>query len=101
MATYLHSYKQVAGDIADDAVGEVTYRDGLKGGPVLLSNSRALPGRKFSQPRAHLVVNLCTETANKDGTWLREISSCCCLTTAGKPRQLLLKKIYNPFFPSL
>ena len=23
--------------------------------------------------------NVCTETANKDGTWLREIYSCCCL----------------------
>ena len=31
-----------------------------------------------------------TETANKDGTWLREISSFCCLTTTGKTRQLLL-----------
>ena len=39
--------------------------------------------------------------ANKDGTWLREISSCCCLTTAGKTRQLLLNKIYIPFLPSL
>ena len=42
-----------------------------------------------------------TETANKDGTWLREMSSCCCLTTAGKTRQLLLNKIYIPFLPSL
>ena len=42
-----------------------------------------------------------TEAANKDGTWLREISSCCCLTTAGKTRQLLLNKIYIPFLPSL
>ena len=42
-----------------------------------------------------------TETANKDGIWLREISSCCCLTTAGKTRQLLLNKIYIPFLPSL
>ena len=38
-----------------------------------------------------------TETANKDGTWLLEMSSCCCLTTAGKTRQLLLDKIYIPF----
>ena len=43
----------------------------------------------------------CTEMANKDGTWLREISSRCCLTTAGKNRQLLLNKIYIPFLPSL
>ena len=43
----------------------------------------------------------CTETANKDGTWLREISSCCCLTTPGKTRQLLLNKSYIPFLPSL
>ena len=39
--------------------------------------------------------------ANKDGTWLREISSCYCLTTAGKIRQLLLNKMYIPFLPSL
>ena len=32
--------------------------------------------------------NLHTEMANKDGTWLREISSCCCLTTAGKSPRL-------------
>ena len=39
--------------------------------------------------------------ANKDGRWLREIVSCCCLTTAGKTRQLLLNKIYIPFLLSL
>ena len=33
------------------------YRDGLKGGPVLLSNSQAGEGRNFTQPRAHLLVN--------------------------------------------
>ena len=38
-----------------------------------------------------------TEMVNKDRTWLREISSCCCLTPAGKTRQLLLNKIYIPF----
>ena len=43
----------------------------------------------------------CTEMANKDGAWLREMSSCCCLTTAGKTSQLLLNKIYIPFLPSL
>ena len=37
------------------------YRDGLKGGPVLLSNSRAGPGRNLSQPRAHLIVHLCIQ----------------------------------------
>ena len=42
-----------------------------------------------------------TEMANKYGTWLRKVSSCCCLTTAGKTRQLLLNKIYIPFLPSL
>ena len=42
-----------------------------------------------------------TETANKDGMWLREISSCCCLTRAGKTRQLLLNKMYIPFLTSL
>ena len=35
------------------------YRDALKGGPVLLSNSQAGPGRNFSQPRDHLLVNPC------------------------------------------
>ena len=32
------------------------YRDGIKGGPVLLSNSQSGPGRDFSQPRAQLLV---------------------------------------------
>ena len=35
------------------------YRDALKGGPVLLSNSQTGPGTNFSQPRAHLIMNLC------------------------------------------
>ena len=35
-------------------------RDGLKDGPVLLSNSQASPGRNFSQTSAHLLVHLCT-----------------------------------------
>ena len=35
------------------------YRDLLQGGPVLLSNSQAGPGRKFSQPRDHFVAHLC------------------------------------------
>ena len=35
------------------------YRDALKGGPVLLSNSQAGPGRNFSQPRVRLLVHLC------------------------------------------
>ena len=35
------------------------YRDGLKGGPVLLSNSQAGPGINFTQPRAHFFVKLC------------------------------------------
>ena len=29
---------------------ETRYRDALKGGPVLLSNSQAGPGRNFTQP---------------------------------------------------
>ena len=32
------------------------YRDGLKSGPVLLSNSQAGPGRKISQPRDHFLL---------------------------------------------
>ena len=35
------------------------YRDALKVGPVLLSNSQPRPGRNLSQPRAHLLVKLC------------------------------------------
>ena len=34
------------------ARAHTVYRDGLKVGPVLLSNSQARPGRSFSQPRA-------------------------------------------------
>ena len=49
----------------------------------------------------HMSGTQCTETSNRDGTWLREISSRCCLTTASKTRQLLLNKIYIPFLPSL
>ena len=64
--------------------------------------------RHFNGVSSHLLSSwtkctgmyVCTETANKNGTWLREISSCCCLTRAGKTRQLLLNKIYIPIFPS-
>ena len=38
----------------------LTYRDQLKGGPVLLSMTQASTGRKFSQPRAHLLAGPCT-----------------------------------------
>ena len=38
----------------------MVYRDGLKGEPVMLSNSQAGPGRKLSQPGAHLIVHFCT-----------------------------------------
>ena len=37
------------------------YRDALKGGPVSLSNSQAGQARNFSQPRAHLLVNPCSD----------------------------------------
>ena len=40
--------------------GGFNYRDGLKGGPVLLSYSKARRGKNFSQPKAHLKVHLCT-----------------------------------------
>ena len=33
------------------------HRDGLKGGPVLLSNSQAGPGTNFPQPRTRLLAN--------------------------------------------
>ena len=67
--------------------------------------SSRLPGAKYSyrvvqqdDSSSDCFLNTSTETANyKDGTWLREISSCCCLTTVGKTRQLLLHKIYIPF----
>ena len=41
------------------ACGSSVYRDGLKSGPVLLSNNQARPGRNFSQPRVHNKVHLC------------------------------------------
>ena len=44
---------------------------------------------------------MCTEMAKEDGTGLREVSSRCCLTTAGKTGQLLLNNIYISFLPSL
>ena len=37
-------------------IGHPVYRDGLKIGPVLLSNSQAGTGRKLSKPRAHLCI---------------------------------------------
>ena len=40
--------------------GLSTYRDGLKSGPVLLSNSQVRPVRKFSQPRDHFLAHPCT-----------------------------------------
>ena len=36
------------------------YTDGLKSGLVLLSNSQAGQGRKFSQPRDHFLAHICT-----------------------------------------
>ena len=36
------------------------FRDGLKGGPVLLSNSQTWPGKNFMQPRLLLLAHLCT-----------------------------------------
>ena len=50
-----------------------------------------MPNGKIKTKQTTTIVKyqscfFCTEMANKDGTWLREISSCCCLTTAGKTR---------------
>ena len=36
-----------------------TYRDGIKGGPVLLSKTLARGGRNFSQPRVRIIFHLC------------------------------------------
>ena len=45
--------------------GTANYRDALKGGPVLLSNSQAGPGRArlkfYATCRAYLLVNPCTK----------------------------------------
>ena len=38
-------------------------RNGLNGGPVLLSNSQAGTGRNFFQPRALHLAHLCTYTS--------------------------------------
>ena len=35
------------------------YRDGPKSGPVLLSKTQAMPGKKFTQPRDHFFAHLC------------------------------------------
>ena len=86
---------------ADGAAGESQLLAGdlrLRLVPLVVADPAPLAGV------VHLHVSLqkvYTETANKDGRWLREISSCCCLTTADKTRQLLLNKIYVPFLPSL
>ena len=42
-----------------------------------------------------------TEVEIKAGTWLREISSCSCLTVLPGPAWLLLSKTYKPLFPPL
>ena len=39
------------GEYVDSILLTNIYRDGLNGGPVLLSNSQAGPGRKYAQPR--------------------------------------------------
>ena len=57
--------------------------------------------QRFQRFETILDQDLATEMANKNDTRLQEISSCCCLTTAGKTRQLLLDKICIPFLPSL
>ena len=54
---WVHSIRGILG-----LLGSGLYRDGLKGGPVLLGNNQAGPGRNFSQPRAQLLVHLCTIT---------------------------------------
>ena len=50
------------------------FRDPLKGGPVLLSSSQARPGRKFSQPRAHLLVEPCTNSESGSQVQLKLIN---------------------------
>ena len=43
-----------------DVFKQCTYRDGLKGGLVLLSNSQAGPSRNFLLPRPHPLAQLYT-----------------------------------------
>ena len=44
---------------------------------------------------------VCTEGEIKVCTWLREISSCSCLTVLPGPAWVLLSKTYKPLFPPL
>ena len=47
-----------------------SYRDGQKGGPVLLSNSQTVPGLFFLQPMDHSFSHLCTlEGGNRHGLY--------------------------------
>ena len=53
------------------------YRDGLKGGPVLLSNSQAGPGWKFSQCRVCLLAHHCKQKENnarRQARWVRNLN---------------------------
>ena len=52
------------------------YRDGQKGGPVLLSTSQAGPGKNFSQPRAHFLVHLCIHNSNFMRNRIKDIPFC-------------------------
>ena len=49
----------------------------------------------------HFSQNICTEALEMVCTWLREISSCSCLTLPLGPAWVLLSKIYKPFLGSL
>ena len=51
-------------------------------------------GREFTH-------SVCTEGEIKVCTWLREISSCSCLTVLPCPAWVLLSKTYKPSFPPL
>ena len=44
------------------------YSDAQKGGPVSQSKSQEEAGKKFSQPRAHLLVNPCMQKKTKAKT---------------------------------
>ena len=60
-----------------------------------------LPSTFCQAPSGKRSKSSYTEGEIKVCTWLREISSCSCLTVLPGPAWVLLSKIYKPLFPPL
>ena len=78
-----------------------------EGGLIVLGQIQSLGQIQFSQewPKTIKPKSIgqmhCTEGEIKVCTWLREISSCSCLTILPGPAWVLLSKTYKPLFPPL